>query len=156
MSAISGIVQQGGDNLVRNVWGMWDGMCLRDYIRIVIIVGGYLLLRPYLLKFAAKIQAKQYAKAADADVSATSDKLSPNRLRGTGAVDLTQSDSEDNENDRIASGADWGTKARKRQKRAIKKILEEKEEKMLEAEGEIDDKEIMDLLVDYEEEKHGR
>ncbi|CAD6503328.1 BgTH12-02995 [Blumeria graminis f. sp. triticale] len=155
MSAISGIVKQGGENLVRNVWGMWDGMCLRDYTRIVIIVGGYLLLLPYLLKFAAKIQAKQYAKVVDTDASTSSDKLSHNQLWGPGTVDLTHSDSEDIQNDRIASGADWGTKARKRQKRATKIIIEEKEEKMLEAEGDIDDKEIMDLLVDYEEGKNG-
>ncbi|CCU74765.1 hypothetical protein BGHDH14_bgh02598 [Blumeria hordei DH14] len=155
MSTISEIVKQGGENLVHNVWGMCERICLRDFIRIIIIVGGYLLLRPYLLKFAAKIQAKQYANDADTDVSTSSDKLSHNQLRGTGAVDLPHSDSEDNQNDRIASGADWGTKARKRQKRAIKRIMEEKEEKWLEAEGDIDDKEIMDLLVHYEEEKDG-
>ncbi|CAD6502068.1 BgTH12-02311 [Blumeria graminis f. sp. triticale] len=154
MSAISGLVKQGGDNLVRNVWGMWDGMRLRDYIRIVIIVGGYLLLRPYLLKFAAKIQAKQYAKIPDTDASVNV-KISPNQLRGTSTVNSANNDLKDDENDRIASGADWGTKARKRQKKAIEKFTEKEEKKGLEAQGENDDKEIMDLLVDYEEGKDG-
>ncbi|CAD6502081.1 BgTH12-02323 [Blumeria graminis f. sp. triticale] len=154
MSAISGLVKQGGDNLVRNVWGMWDGMRLRDYIRIVVIVGVYLLLRPYLLKFAAKIQAKQHAKIPDTDSSTSSVKISPNQLRSTGMVVSEHDDLGDAEKDQIASGADRETKARKRQKKAIKKVTEE-EKKGLEAQGENDDKEIMDLLIDYEEGKDG-
>ncbi|CCU77434.1 unnamed protein product [Blumeria hordei] len=154
MSAISGIVKQGGDNLVRNVWGMWDGMRLRDYIRIVVIVGVYLLLRPYLLKFAAKIQAKQNAKSTVTDKSAANVKISPNQLRGTGMAGSEHDDLGDDENDRTASGADLGTKAKRRQKKAIKKTTGE-EKKGLEVQGENEDKEIMDLLIDYEEGKDG-
>ncbi|RKF59286.1 putative trafficking pga2 [Erysiphe neolycopersici] len=148
---ISSFVRKGGDNLVRNVTGMWDGMGPRDYIRIVIIVGAYLLIRPYLLKFAAKIQAKEYAKhnSGKNKLSETG-KITPNDLRDGGQkkVDKTESVG-------ITSGAGWGENARRRQKEEKTKSSKQQEQQTLDVNDEKKEIKILDYLVDYEEGKEG-
>jgi hypothetical protein len=51
--------------------------------------------------------------------------------------------------------ADWGKKARKRQVASVEKRLRDHEIKRKMENGEADDKDIMDLLVDYEEGEEG-
>ncbi|RKF77824.1 putative trafficking pga2 [Golovinomyces cichoracearum] len=155
-TAIPGFVQQGRDNLVRNVRGMWDGMRPRDYIRIVVVVGAYLLLRPYLLKYAAKIQAKEHAKHAfDPSKPSSNSKISPNQLRDGHITEIDENEQSEAEGDGIANGAGWGKKTRKRQRRADMKAIEDEERRKLQMEGEKDDQDIMQYLVDYEEGKDG-
>jgi hypothetical protein len=47
-----------------------DTFCLAnlDWLRLVIIVGGYILLRPILVRYAARLQEQQLEKA-DAEIS---------------------------------------------------------------------------------------
>ncbi|KAG0648617.1 pga2 [Hyphodiscus hymeniophilus] len=138
-------------NFLHNIENVLD-MDLRTAIRLVVIVGAYLLIRPYLVKGGAKLQEKQHAKVYEADKKREKEALiSANSLRGQVKVPEDTESEEEGQ----ASGVNWGGKARKKQRKAIKKILEADEKMRLDAEGDQDDKDIMDLLVDYEEGKDG-
>jgi len=148
------------NNFTRNAIHMWDDMTLLKYIRLVAIVGAYALLRPYMMKWGEKIQAKQHEKELDPYEIATADAkakgkgmVSPNDLRGvslTGAggkvVELEDSQSEEE-----TTGADvkWGKKARKRQRTVVKKILADQEEVRRQLQEDDEDKDIQEYLVDY-------
>lgn len=146
------------NNFTRNAIALWSDTTAKQWIRVIVIVGGYLLLRPYLEKLGAKMQGLQHEKELDpAEMGGA--KMSANDIRGVklrGAkgvpVDLKDSDEED---EAEGTGANWGKKARKRQRQHIKKVLEQDEKLRLEAEGDEDDKDIMEFLVDYEEGEDG-
>ncbi|KAI9832286.1 MAG: hypothetical protein M1819_004464 [Sarea resinae] len=119
-------------------------MTIHDYLRLVIIVGAYCLLRPYLIKLGARFQAKDHERELDPDEMSSAAAVSPNSLRGQ--VQLQESDDEDDEV-ALGTGADWGKKARRRQRQMIKNILAA-EEKRLAEEAEADsDKDIEEFLV---------
>ena len=127
-------------------------MDLRTAIRLVVVVGAYLLIRPYLVKGGAKLQEKQHEKVYAADKKREKEALlSANSLRGQ----IEVPEDTDSEKEGQASGVNWGGKARKKQRKTIKKILEADEKMRLDADGAKDDEDIMDLLVDYEEGKDG-
>ena len=54
------------ERFTRNLRGSLEGMSPEKWIRIVIIVGAYMLLRPYLIKLGGKVQMKQHEKEAAA------------------------------------------------------------------------------------------
>lgn len=136
-------------NFLHNIENMFD-MDLRSIIRLVVVVGAYLLIRPYLVKGGAKLQEKQHEKVFEADKKREKEALiSANSLRGQVEVPEDTESEEEGQ----ASGVNWGGKARKKQRKVLRQILE-KDEKMR-LEDDQDDKDIMDLLVDYEEGKDG-
>jgi len=143
------------NNFTRNAVALWSDTTAKQWIRVIVIVGGYLLLRPYLEKLAAKMQGLQHEKELDPEEMSRA-KMSPNQLRGAKGLpsDLKDSESE-GEADAEGTGANWGKKARKRQRQQVKRVLEADERRRLEAQGEEDDKDIMEYLVDYEEGKEG-
>jgi hypothetical protein len=146
------------NNFTRNAIHMWDDMTLLKYIRLIAIVGAYALLRPYIMKWGEKLQAKEHEKELDPYEMATADakekgKLSPNDLRGVGVtgaggkvVELNGSESEEE-----TTGADvkWGKKARKRQRAVVNKILADEEEVRRQLQEDDEDKDIQEYLVDY-------
>ncbi|KAL5118935.1 hypothetical protein ACEQ8H_003064 [Pleosporales sp. CAS-2024a] len=70
------------DRLVDNSIKSFEGMTAQRWIRIVVIIGGYLLLRPFLLGFAAKRQKAQFEKN-ERDLGLGDDKVpNANSLRG--------------------------------------------------------------------------
>jgi hypothetical protein len=70
------------DRLINNSIASVEGMTAQRWIRIIVIIGGYMLLRPYLLSFAAKKQKAQFEKDAD-DLGLGDDKApNANSLRG--------------------------------------------------------------------------
>ncbi|TVY86392.1 PGA2--like protein [Lachnellula willkommii] len=122
-----------------------DNMTLKNWIRLVAIVGTYMLIRPYFIKLSARQQEKQFEKI-DAETTASMAKIQPNALRDSkgSAVEIQESDSEGE-----ADGApQWGKKAKVRQRKVVKRIQEAIEEK-----GREDDESnsILDQFVDYEE-----
>lgn len=124
-----------GGNVSRNLSDTFGNMTLQGWIRLVVIVGGYLLLRPYIMKFAVKGAVKNLEEE---DKKAKA-QISPNELRG-----LVEDEPEiDEEGD--GTGADWGQKARVRQRTMLKELLEAEERRRAEEE---DDKDIEDLLED--------
>jgi hypothetical protein len=136
-------------NFLHNIENAFD-MDLQTFIRLVVVVGAYLLIRPYLVKGGAKMQERQHDKVIAADKKRQG-LISPNSLRGQVEVPEETGSEEEGE----ASGANWGGKARKKQRKVLKKILEADEKTSLGAEGDMDDKDIMEYLVDYEEGKDG-
>lgn len=70
------------ERLVTNSIASFEGMTAQRWIRIIVIIGGYMLLRPYLLGFAAKRQKAQFEKEAD-DLGLGEDRApDANSLRG--------------------------------------------------------------------------
>ncbi|KAI9873815.1 MAG: hypothetical protein M1830_010581 [Pleopsidium flavum] len=131
-------------NFQRNVEQSVSKMTLNDYIRITILLGGYCLLRPYLLQLAGRFQAKDHDRELDPDEMSSAAAVSPNSLRGQVQV---PEDSEEEEEGRATTGTDWGRNARRRQRQMIRRILEAEDK--LKAEAEPDsDKEIEEFLVE--------
>jgi Protein trafficking PGA2 len=71
-----------------------------DWLRLVIIIGGYLLLRPVLARYGANLQEKHYEKEGSKRVSR--DSLASEKKR----------DKQDRED------LQWGAGARRRQRKA--------------------------------------
>jgi Protein trafficking PGA2 len=146
-------------NFTHNIVHMWDGMTAIKYIRMIAVVGAYILLRPYIAKFGERFQEKQHEKELDPyEMGEQKAKLSPNALRGVGgrAVELEESEEEEEEEaEGTAADVKWGKKARKRQRMSIKKLLEEKERLLQEQQEDDDDKDIAKYLVDYKEGEDG-
>lgn len=142
------------ERFTRNLRGSFDGMAPEKWIRLVIIVGTYMLLRPYLLKLGGKQQMKQHEKeAAEAEAEAEAKaKMSPNELRGHKVQLPEESDESDAEGEAEAKGqsssTEWGKKARRRQRTMIKKILEAEEKRLQELQEDDEDKDIQEFLTD--------
>jgi len=146
----------GSNNFYRNATHMFDDMNVKNWIRIIAIVGAYLLLRPYLLKLMEKKQAegyeKEFQKSAEGDKKAV---LSPNALRDGGV----QEEDIESEAEGEATGAQWGKKARKRQRDVLERIL--KAEEKLRREDDAEERKELhqflqsDDLVDYKEGEDG-
>ncbi|KAI0490945.1 protein trafficking Pga2 [Xylaria cf. heliscus] len=130
------------DRFTANVTTSFTNMTLQQWIRLVAIVGAYALLRPYIIKMGAKHSAKEFEKAQQ-DVA----EISPNELRGELGIP-EESDDDDGGNEQgDASGADWGKKARKRQRRMIKQLLDAEEQRLQETFDEQEDKDIEEFLI---------
>lgn len=145
-----------GNNFRNNLTGMWTNMNATRWIRLVAVVGFYMLFRDYIIKRASRKQAEEHEKAMRPEPEAKA-KLSPNALRGVSNKKVSfEAESEDEAEDVAkASGPEWGKKAKKRQKQALKKLQEAEEDRRREEQEDEEDKDIMDLLVDYEEGKDG-
>jgi hypothetical protein len=53
------------ERLYNNTIKSFEGMTTQRWVRLVAIIGGYMLLRPWLLKFAADRQKKQFEKESE-------------------------------------------------------------------------------------------
>jgi len=133
--------QTATNNISNNVSHMLFDMTAKEWIRLIIVVGSYLLLRPYAQQWFSKKQVEAMEKA-DAKEKAEQAKISPNDLRGVKSNKDAAGDSDD---EAEVSGAAWGQKARARQRTMLKQMLEAEERRRQEEE---DDKEIEDLLED--------
>ncbi|KAI8657505.1 hypothetical protein NCS57_01128700 [Fusarium keratoplasticum] len=128
---------QYGANASNNLSNTFNNMTMQSWIRLVVIVGGYMLLRPYMMKFVTKGAVKKMEEEDEREQRKA--QISPNELRG-----LVEEEPEiDEEGD--GTGADWGQKARVRQRTMLKNLLEAEEQRRLEEE---EDKDIADLLED--------
>ncbi|KAI4867286.1 DUF1531-domain-containing protein [Hypoxylon rubiginosum] len=121
-------------------------MTAQQWIRLVIIVGAYALLRPYIIKHGARFQEKQLDKHYEKErlEKEKQAEISPNQLRGQ--LDIPD-DSEGEEEQAQTTATDWGKKARKRQRNMIKKLLDEEEKKLQEQQEDEEDKDIEQYLV---------
>ena len=130
-------LQTWAENLQRNVSNSVSRLSLKDYIRIVILLGGYALLRPCLLKLAGKFQARDHERELDPNEISSDAAMPANSIRGQVQVP----EDTDEEEESSATGADWGREARRRQREMIRKMLEAEEKKPVEG-GEDSDKDI--------------
>ncbi|AOW03748.1 hypothetical protein B0I72DRAFT_139834 [Yarrowia lipolytica] len=115
-----------------------------DYIRFLIIVAGYILLRPRIMGMVKNYQTKQMIKREREELEKT------RAARAKGEL-------EEPEDEKVASsiasgsGSGWGTAARSRankQKKVLQSAIDKQEEMELVNES---DEEIADLLVPEEE-----
>ncbi len=133
-------------NFQRNTTSAFANMGLKGYIRLVVIIGAYCLLRPYLIKLAARAQAKDLERRQAVDESSADPSAKTYKLGGSSSVELPDLDSEnDDEPDTMA--ASWGKNARRRQRTMIKEKLAEHERRLAEEATE-SDKEIEQFLID--------
>ncbi|KAH8594611.1 protein trafficking Pga2, partial [Bisporella sp. PMI_857] len=134
-------------NFYTNVIHTVDGMDAKRWIRLVAIVGAYLLFRPLWIKFGAYVQEKEHEKpisTEDLEVMAGGKpKLTPNDIRGNPVRLPDDSESED---EAESTGAEWGKKARKRQRQVLRRILEQEEALLKEQQENEDDKDIQEFL----------
>ncbi|KAI3325070.1 DUF1531-domain-containing protein [Xylariaceae sp. AK1471] len=128
------------DRMTNNVGSSVTNMTAQQWIRLIAIVGAYALLRPYVIKMGAKYQEKQFEK--DQEELA---QITPNQLRGQ--LDIPEDSDEEEEEQGETTAADWGKKARKRQRNMIKQLLDAEEKRLQETFDEQEDKDIEEFLV---------
>lgn len=75
-------VMEWKNRLVNNSVKSFEDMTVQRWVRIVAIIGGYMLIRPYLLKGAANRQKAQMAKEAEELGLETSAETNANDFRG--------------------------------------------------------------------------
>jgi len=124
------------NRLVNNSVKSFGEMTLQRWIRIIAIIGAYLILRPYLLKGAASRQKKALNK--EAEELGLGPRSEPN------ANDFRDGKSSSTIKDESAKPAEWGQKAKKRQRKAAEK----KEQSAHEEQSAESDREIEQYLID--------
>jgi hypothetical protein len=72
------------DRFINNSIKSWEEMTINRWIRIIAIVGAYLLVRPYLVNAAAKNQKRKLDKEAEDLGLGASDAPDANDFRGGG------------------------------------------------------------------------
>ena len=136
-------------NLQTNVSQSILHFSIHQFLRIVIIVGGYALLRPYLLQLGARFQARDHERELDPNEASSDAAVSPRSLRGQIIVpDDTDDDDDDEDEDGRSSVVNWGRRARRRQREMVRKILDKEEERLMSEQVEADsDKDIEEFLL---------
>jgi Protein trafficking PGA2 len=138
-------------NFIRNTSSSFNRMTAKNWLRLVIIVCTYCLIRPYILKLGAKVQEsylEKEAKESDEKWAA----MHPNDLRAGGRknVDIpgveSEDEGEDGMNEVVVKG-EWGRKARVRQRKIVRKAMEIHEANLTRT-GYESDQDIADLLED--------
>lgn len=126
-----------GQNASNNLQAVFTEMSVQQWLRLVIVVGGYILLRQQAIKYMSR---KKVDSMEDEDAKAKAE-LSPNQLRGEkGPVEIGDVDDEGE-----GTASDWGANARVRQRKMLKHLMEAEERRRQDEE---DDKDIADLLED--------
>lgn len=141
------------DNFIRNSTGSFTNTSAKQWIRLIMVVCTYMLLRPYLLKLGAYVQESQLKKEAAAAQKETEwkAKMDANDLRGGGGkvgkvhVPGVESDSEDEGEVAAQPKQQWGKKARLRQRKIVKHAVKVHEQNLADK-GNESDKDIEDLL----------
>ncbi|RFU81968.1 hypothetical protein TARUN_230 [Trichoderma arundinaceum] len=136
-------LSQYGSNASNNLQKSFSDLSTQGWLRLIMVVCTYLLIRPHIIKYSTKyavnkleeqdVKDKQQAKEAVA-------KMSPNDMRGLSSVAEDDVDADEGAD---GSSADWGSKARVRQRKVLRKMLEAEEQRRWEEE---DDADIRDLL----------
>lgn len=136
LAQLAGIFETGYTNFTRNATS-FATMSLKQWIRIIAIIGGYLLLRPYLSKFAENAQKKQLSSQDAKDLAVKEEELkqarmraeiSPNALRGEKVEKEIQMPEESDSEDEGRKDVKWGAKAKKRQRALVERIIRQEEE----------------------------
>lgn len=130
-----------GHNASNNLQDSFSNLSLQSWIRLIVIVGGYMLLRPYVMKLATKTAVRKLEEEDAKSRSAVKaePQLTPNEFRGIKEKLYEMPDEGD------GTGADWGSKARTRQRQMLKDLLDEEERRRA---AENEDADIQEFLED--------
>ena len=134
------------DNFYRNTSEAFTTMKPEGYIRLVVIIGAYALLRPYIMKIGAKLQERQHERDAMEELLPA--EIHPNELRTGKKFAIPGVEESDSEEEEAAKPGQWGKTARVRQRKFIRNKLEEEEKRLMAEQEDEDLKEILDLLED--------
>lgn len=129
-----------GNNATNNIQDTFTNMTIQGWLRLTAIVGGYLLLRPWILKLSVKTAVSKLEEEDEREKAKAA--LTPNELRG--AKQQLEEHLEDDSGD--GTGADWGQRARVRQRTLLKDMLEAEEQRRMEEQE--DDRDIAEYLED--------
>lgn len=149
-STLMGYVTMFGSRLANNTQESFASMTGQQWIRLMVIVCGYLLIRPYLLKAAEKHSIKQLEKQHKQDRA----KISANEIRGVQEqLDALEEESAAEEVQieeapavkPKSKDAERGDMAKARQRLVMKKLLEAGERKR--GGDSSDDEDVSDLLT---------
>ncbi|KAM0446126.1 hypothetical protein ACHAPV_006458 [Trichoderma viride] len=141
--SILGQLSQFGQNASNNVQKSFSDMSTQGWLRLLMVVCTYLLIRPYIINYSTKHAVKKLEEQDVKDKKFAEEqvaKMSPNDLRGLSAVEEEDVDADEGAD---GSKANWGSKARVRQRKVLRKILEAEEQRRYEEES---DEDIKDLL----------
>ncbi|KAL8714370.1 MAG: hypothetical protein Q9220_001703 [cf. Caloplaca sp. 1 TL-2023] len=129
----------------RNTQESVQRLTLYGWLRLILIVAAYILIRPYLMKLAERSQTAAHDKAARSHSAVT-----PNMLRGH------SKDTEKEQGEEASTSSwSWGPKARKRQKKASDGVVESEMAEALD-EDEEEDAEFLKKFRDDHESKMSR
>ncbi|KAG6006257.1 hypothetical protein E4U21_007220 [Claviceps maximensis] len=150
LSQLADRLAQYGSNAKHNIAEGISSMTIHTWIRIIVIAGGYMLLRPYLQQMVTKgavrkMEAddkKARALAGDKDDELAHPELTPNEYRGI--KDKLYALEQDHEG-ADGTSADWGQKARVRQRQMLRELLEEDERRRA---AQDEDADIQEFLED--------
>ena len=181
MDAIIESLRRYGENAVSNITDSFERLTAKQTLRLIVFVCAYMLLRKYLLTLAAKRQERQLEATISADKAAAAAdtrtaKLSPNNLRGASALehesqtfkypgipyDTDEDEDEDKDKDKDKAGnckgatatggvVQWGRNATKRQRKALRMLLDAEEKRLKAKIGDDDDADIQEFLEDDNE-----
>ncbi|PLB44513.1 hypothetical protein P170DRAFT_440780 [Aspergillus steynii IBT 23096] len=131
----------------KNLYTSFADVSVNRWTKVILSVVGYIIVRPYIEKLFARMHEKDRKKQQEKERAARearegkSAKVSANALRGGGGgdtggkvlgeVENTDDEIEDGEEDfATASGVpEWGKNARKRQKKHMKNLEKEAEQR---------------------------
>lgn len=131
-----------GHNASNNFNDALSNMTLQSWIRLTVIIGGYMLLRPYVLKLSTKVAVR---KLEEEDAKSKGEEkakpvLTPNEFRG-----IKEKLYEADDGEAGSSGADWGNNARLKQRQMLKDLLEEEQRRRA---ADNEDADIQEFLED--------
>lgn len=157
--------------LFNNLYASFADVSVNRWTKVILSVAGYILVRPYIEKLFAHMHDKDRKKQQEKERKereargGKKAKVSANTLRGgagaesgkvLGEVENTDDEIEDGEEDfATASGVpEWGKNARKRQKKHLKNLEKEAEERT----HKLSDEQLMEMLdwSESEDEKKGK
>jgi hypothetical protein len=134
-----------GQNASANVTQGFKDMSPQSWIRIIMIAGGYMLLRPYMMKAVTKGAVEKMERedreARGDDGELPHPELTPNEYRGL--RDKLYADDDNAGGDGTSS--DWGQKARVRQRTMLRELLEDDERRRA---AQDEDADIQEFLED--------
>lgn len=123
-------------------------LTVKDYLRLLVIVCGYALLRSYLVKLGGWFQARDHDRAIATEEASSEAAVSPDPLQAQVTIpDNTDDEDEDDDRDDSLKRLDWGRQARQRQRRTLRKLLEAEEKSRQEAAEADSDREIEEFLI---------
>lgn len=134
-------------NFKRNTIGSVAHMDTKNWLRLIAIVGGYLLVRPYVVKWGIDHQKAQLEKEGRKTEEERKAAAAANALRGISGEESDEDevvDEGDAADIKVDGEPNWGRRARVRQRKNIKKVLDEREKRALMEDW--SDEDVSDLL----------
>ena len=125
-------VKSYASNFANNLNASVSKLSSKDWVRLVMVVGAYLLMRPYLLRLAARQQEKSLERDLDPVEAKAVEKA---QREGVTAQDIRQNlDDSGSDGNAATTNTPLGKKARQRQRKVARKVVEEEQQKVKELE----------------------